>query len=357
MISYEGRNPQTVNFLRTIYFDYPDWTPCRVGLLPATWMKYREDLAALVQAHPRIFSSEETRSHDFDSIANPLYEVGQHTDCWGTVWNNIEVGLDSIPTTAPLEDWSALDSYNPPDPMRDSAFGARDWAAVSRGMQAQRDRGDVATGGGLMHGFMYMRLFYLRGFTNLMMDLATGDPRLSQVITMVEDYNSAVVHKYAELGAEYMSFGDDLGLQTSLPMSPAMWRQYIKPAYTRILRPCREAGLPVYLHTDGHILEIIPDLVEAGVTVLNPQFRANGLEGLMSSARGRVALDLDLDRQLFPFATATQVEDHIHEAYDALHLPEGGLMLIAECGPDVPLHIIDTICTVMEKVGQLPMSR
>jgi len=356
VISYEGRNPRTVNFLKTIYFAYPDWTPCRIGLLPATWMKYRADLAALVQAHPRIFSSDETRSHDFDAIASPLYEAGQHTDCWGTVWNNIQAGLDSAPMTAPLEDWAALDTYHPPDPLREAAFGKRDWAAVARGVQAQKARGDLAVGGGLMHGFMYMRLYYLRGFANLMIDLAIGDPRLAQVIAMVENYNSAVIHKYIELGAEYMSFGDDLGLQTSLPMSPEMWRQYIKPSYGRMFRPCREADIPVYLHTDGHVLEIIPDLVEAGVTVLNPQFRANGLEGLRSLARGRVALDQDLDRQLFPFATAAQIEDHIHEVYDALHLPEGGLMLFAECGPDVPLDIIDTICSVLEEVGQLPES-
>jgi len=354
MLSYEGRNYQTVNFLKTIYFDYPAWTPCRVGLLPATWIKYREDLAALVQAHPKIFASDETRSHDFDAIANPLYEVGQHTDCWGTVWNNIEVGLDSIPIDCPLEDWAAWESYSPPDPMHDDAFGPRNWAAVARELQEAKDQGNLAKGGGLMHGFMYMRLFYLRGFANLMIDLATGEPRLGQVIKMVEEYNLAVIRKYLELGAEYMSFGDDLGLQKSLPMSPEMWRRFIKPSYNRVLRPCREAGVPIYLHTDGHILEIIQDLIDVGVTILNPQFRANGLEGLKSVARGRVALDQDLDRQLFPFATAAQIEDHIHTVHETLQLPEGGLMLLAECGPDVPLETIDTICTVLEEVCQLP---
>jgi uroporphyrinogen decarboxylase len=354
MLSYEGRNPRTTNFLKTIYFDYPDWTPCRVGLLPATWMKYRDDLASLVKSHPRIFPSEETRSHDFDTIANPLYEAGRHTDCWGTVWNNIEAGLDSFPETSPLADWAAWGSYAPPDPMRDAAFGHRDWTVVSRELQAQRSRGDIATGSGLMHGFMYMRLFYLRGFANFMMDLATDDPRLWQIISMVEGYNAAVICKYIDLGAEYMSFGDDLGLQESLPISPDMWRKFIKPSYNRMLCPCRETSIPVYLHTDGHILEIIPDLIEVGVTVLNPQFRANGLEGLKTVARGRVAIDQDLDRQMFPFGSVTQLEDHICEVHEALHLPEGGLMLIAECGPDVPLESIDTICTVLEDVCQLP---
>ena len=136
---------------------------------------------------------------------------------------------------------------------------------------------------------------------------------------MVEAYNTAVIRKYLELGAEYMTFGDDLGMQTSLPMRPQMWREVIKPAYERMFRPCREAAMPIYLHTDGHILEIIPDLIEVGVKVLNPQFRANGLKGLKEVAKGKVTLDQDLDRQLFPFASRSQIQDHIGAVAEALY--------------------------------------
>ncbi len=233
-------------------------------------------------------------------------------------------------------------------------WGPRDWEQAKRSLEGAKRRGELAQGGGLPHGFMYMRLFYLRGFENLMLDLATKEPRLRQLIQMVEDYNAAVVRQYLELGAEYIHFGDDLGMQTALPMSPATWRQYIKPSYDRIFRPCREAGVPIYLHTDGHILEIIPDLIALGVSVLNPQIRANGLEGLVQQAKGRVAIDQDLDRQLFPFATRTQIEDHIGEVFEALYMPEGGLMLFAECEPDVPLENIDVICTTLENVCNLP---
>ncbi len=151
-----------------------------------------------------------------------------------------------------------------------------------------------------------------------------------------------------------MHAGDDLGLQKSLPMSPAAWRKYIKPSYMRIFQPCRDADIPVGLHTDGHILEIIPDLIEAGVRLLNPQIRANGLDGLREVARGKVALDQDLDRQLFPFATPSEIEDHIGEVFEALYMPEGGLMLYAECEPDVPLENIDAICTALERVCNPP---
>jgi len=355
MTSYAGRNAHTVNLLKTIRFDRPDWTGCDVGLLPATWMKYREDLEQLVLAHPRIFRGYRPGSRDFDAVSDPLFEPGRHTDCWGAVWDNVQRGLSSLVVEHPLEDWSAMAGYRPPDPMTDDVFGPRrDWDEVARSMADAKRRGGLARGGGLQHGFMYMRLYYLRGFENLMLDIATGEPRLWQLIEMVEQYNAAVIRRYVELGAEYMSFGDDLGLQRSLPISPAAWREYVKPSYSRMLAPCREAGIPVYLHTDGHVLEIIGDLVETGVRVLNPQIRANGLEGLAREARGKVAINLDLDRQLFPFATPSQLADHVAEAHEALALPEGGLMLYAECEPDVPLANIDAICTAMETVCDPP---
>jgi|YNPNPStandDraft_1061719.scaffolds.fasta_scaffold28041_2 hypothetical protein len=355
-ISYAGRNRQTVNYLKTIYFDYPEWTPCHVSLMPATWMKYREALEEIVLAHPRIFPGYVKGSRDFDRVDFPLYEHGQHVDCWGTVWENIERGLDSMPISYPLEDWAALEHYRWPDPLKDDVFGPRpDWEEVRRAMADAKARGGLAWGGGLQHGFMYMRLFYLRGFENLMTDLATEDPRLWQIIEHVEAYNRAVINKYLELGAEIIGLGDDLGMQASLPMSPAMWRKFIKPSYDRMLQPCRAAEVPVSLHTDGHILEIIPDLIEVGVTVLNPQIRANGLAGLVEMAKGKVALVQDLDRQLFPFATPAEIEEHIGTVFEALYLPQGGLILSAEAEPDVPLENIDAICTILEKICRPPL--
>ncbi len=350
MIDYESRSAETVNFLKTIYFDYPKWVPCRVGLMPATWMKRREKLEDLVLKHPRLFPEYIKGSRDFDYIYNPLYESGTHVDCWGVVWKNISRGLDSIPVSHPLEDWSDFDHYIPPDPLKDDMFGPRDWNKIEQELKEKKKKGGLAVGRELPHGFMFMKLYYLRGFENLMLDMATGEPLLDSLISMVEDYNSAVIEKLLNLGAEYMHFGDDLGMQRSLPISPAMWRQYLKPAYDRMFRPCREAQVPIYFHSDGHILEIIQDLIDVGVTIVNPQSGANGMDNLAKIVKGKAAVDLDLDRQIFPFASPDKIREHIRQAYEKFYMPEGGFMLYAECEPDVPLENIQAICVEFEEI-------
>ena len=355
MTSYDGKNRSSVNYLKAVYCDGPEWTPCGVSLMDATWIKYREGLEEIVLAHPRLFPGHTKGSRDFDQVNDLMAREGRKTDCWGTVWDNVARGLSSHPVEFPLENWDDFESYEAPDSMAVEEFGPReDWAKVRERLDRARRRGDIARGGGLMHGFMYMRLFYLRHFENLMIDMATDDPRLPKLIAMVEGFNAPVIGKWLDAGAEFMHFGDDLGLQDSLPMGPALWRKWVGPSYHRLLAPCRERDVPVYLHTDGHVLEIIPDLVESGVRVLNPQIRANGLDGLREMAKGKVCIDLDLDRQLFPFATPSEIEDHIGEAFETLDTGCGGLMMKAECEPDVPLDNIEAVCSALESVCNPP---
>jgi hypothetical protein len=359
MISYSGKDKYSVNYLKTIYFDYPEYTMASVGFLPATWIKHRGALEELVLAHPRVFPGFVKGSVDFDfkvGMWSPLYELGRHTDCWGVTWNNIHRGLDSQVEVEPLSDWSAFSEWKKhrPDPMKDGYFGPRDWGIIEASIKHIKASGQLPSEWALEHGFFFMRLYYLRGFENLLVDLALGEPRLLELIKIVCDFDTAMVAKHVELGMEKIAMGEDLGMQTSLPISPAMWREFVKPSYRKIMAPARDRGIPIFLHSDGHILEIIPDLIECGVTCLNPQFRANGLAGLVEVARGKVALCQDLDRQMFPFATPGQIQEHVGEVYEALHLEEGGLFLQAECGPDVPLQNIDAICTAMERLCNLP---
>ena len=139
-------------------------------------------------------------------------------------------------------------------------------------------------------------------------------------------------------------------MQHSLPIHPDTWRKYMKPAYKAIYDVVHRAGKLVYMHTDGCIWPVIMDMKEAGVNVINPQIRANGLKNLVNTCKGKICVDLDLDRQLFPFATSDVLEQHIEECVRALYMPEGGLMLTAECAADVPLENIETICSTLERM-------
>jgi uroporphyrinogen decarboxylase len=307
--------------LKALQFDAPEFIPVGVSILPAAWMKYRDELEMIVQQHPSLFGRTE-EDRDYDAVGG-TYVAGEHVDAWGCVWSNVHHGNESIVTGHPVPTREAVHTLEAP-----------------------------AEDIGFPHGFMYLRLGDLRGFEELMVDFAEGPPELRQLVDTVRHYNLRQGRLRLEtMGPEpqIVYFGDDLGMQDALPMSPDTWRQYLKPCFAQIYAPFKAAGHHVYMHTDGHILEIIPDLMDCGVDVINPQIGANGLDGLVDACKGKVCVDLDLDRQLFPFYTPAEIDAHVHEAVDRLGSKEGGLWLKAEINDDIPLENVEAICAAVEK--------
>jgi uroporphyrinogen decarboxylase len=346
------RNSRTRNYLRAAHFEGPEWIPCTVSVMPGTWRRYREALEEVLEACPRLFPDFRPGQVDFEQCGDRRYRAGSFTDSWGCVWRNLEDGLSGLVTEHPLPDWAALEGWSPPDPVTqgETPEEVPDWDGLARDYRAARDSGGLARAH-LPHGHMYMRLYYLRGFENLMLDFAERAPQLDALIEAVTDYNLRLISRHLECGAEMVCFGDDLGMQAGLPISPVQWRRYLLPPYRRMFALCRDGGADVYLHSDGRMVEIIPDLVDAGLTILNPQVRANGLADLARTAAGRVCVNLDLDRQLFPFSGPQAARAHVYDAVQALGSPSGGLMLHAEFEPDVPLATIGAVCRALEEAG------
>jgi len=266
-----------------------------------------------------------------------------HTDDWGCVWHFPGGFLDGQVTGHPLEDLSVLSRYTPPDPADHT-----NWEKEAESIRHIKEEGCIARGS-LEHGFFYLRLTYLRGFNNFMMDVAEESSELFELIDIVGSYWYEVVNRWIGLGVDIIIAGDDLGHQDALPMSPASWRKIIKPTFSKIFSLCRESGVEVYLHTDGYINDIVPDLIETGVTVLNPQDLVNGLDNLKRLAKGKICIDLDIDRQdITPFGTPDEIDAHIGNCVKTLGSPDGGLTLIFGAYPGTPLVNIGQVVRSME---------
>jgi uroporphyrinogen decarboxylase len=77
-----------------------------------------------------------------------------------------------------------------------------------------------------------------------------------------------------------IQFGDDLGTQQSMLISKNTYREMIKPYHQKLYSYIQNnySNVKVFLHSCGAISELIPDLIEAGVQILNPvQISASGM--------------------------------------------------------------------------------
>lgn len=304
--------------LKAIRYDYPSKIPVSCGALPAAWLKYGDELARIAKDYPDIMPSVPDLDHfQFQDS----YHYGSFVDEWGCVWSNVDEGMESIVTGHPL-------------PNREDILKLE--------IPKNRD-------GRLPHGFMYLRLLDLRGFEEAMIDFAEECDELQILIDKVLEYNCYQIEAVLPSAGEILFFGDDLGMQKGLAIGAAKWRKYLKPCYKKMYDMVHQAGKTVYMHTDGMIYEIMPDLQECGVDMINPQYRANGIDNLVRVCKGKIPICLDLDRQLFPFATPSQLDDHVRECVEAMYLPQGGLALNCELNYEVPLENIVALLEALRK--------
>jgi len=339
------------NYLRTASMTNPARIPCRVHISDASWDQHREAMEQVAARHPTIFPEFRPgrRSYDLWEFAPEARAGERFTDSWGCVWTSRINGIVGQVVEHPLADWAALEAYCPPDPMKWADREPVHWQSERRQNAVTRAEGRL-TSGYIAHGFLLMRLWYLRGFENLMLDIAEGEPRLGPLIGLVNAYNRAFVEQWLKMGVDVMSFGEDLGSQTASIISPTAFGRWIAPAYKDLMQPCRRAGCHVYLHSDGYIMELMDILLDCGVTIINPQDLCNGIDDLGRHVKGRICIDLDIDRQkIVPFGTQREIHDLIEEEVRKLGSPHGGLMLKAGIYPPTPPENVDALCQAMEE--------
>jgi uroporphyrinogen decarboxylase len=159
------------------------------------------------------------------------------------------------------------------------------------------------------------------------------------------------------MGVDCIAFGDDWGAQHALLIHPDMWRKFFKPRYAKMMAPARENGLQVWFHSDGWILEIIEDLIEIGVTLLNPQHDIMGTKRVGEIVQGRCCIRTDISRQtVIPFGTPDEVRAAVKEALEAFSTDQGGCMLHGEIGQEVPFENIEALYSAFYEYGKYPMT-
>ncbi|MHB0997705.1 MAG: uroporphyrinogen decarboxylase family protein [Armatimonadota bacterium] len=339
------------NYIRNVRFQGPEWIPVNVHISDASWDQYRNEMEEVALRYPMFFPHVKPGWRDFDNYDfGPANTKGvPFTDAWGCTWVSSVNGLEGTVHESPLTDWDKLDTYKVPDPNLTADRGPIDWNAIRGWIESLRASGQL-TQGSVAHGFLFLRLQYLRGFDNFMIDVATDEPNLQRLIDMVVEHNLTIVRNYLDIGVDVMVFGDDLGTQTSTILSPNDFRKWIKPAYEKIMAPCKEAGTIVFLHSDGRTLDILEDQIAAGVDIVNPQDLANGIDNIAKYIKGKAAICLDIDRQtIVPFGTRKDIHDLIEEEVRKLGSPQGGLEFIAGIYPPTPPENVDALCEALLK--------
>lgn len=221
------------NWIRAATFRSPQWIPCSMKFSPLNMRQCGPDIEKLMREHPRIFPEYDPVTFENFSDLPPVYRKGQLVrDNWGCIWDNAIEGLEGQVVGHPLSDWSALAGWQPPDPIRMGERGPRDWGLLRAAVENRRKRGHLTEGDAER---LFDRLYFLRGFENLMMDFAEDRTELDTLIAMLSSYEHKVVDEWIRIGVDVISFHTDIGTQQGLMISPAAFRRHLRPLFEPLL--------------------------------------------------------------------------------------------------------------------------
>lgn len=222
------------------------------------------DLKEFYVGAPASWKPRDYRPYVFDVEDYVEEKNTRREDEWGIVWGFGEtLSAGGIPVRFPLRSIEDIKGYQLPEPRGPGRFD-RILSAIGE------------YGGKYCYvtwiGLLFERLHFLLGFEETLVELATNEKVVENALDRIVEFDLALVDGLAEAAdgkVHAFASTDDWGGQKNLFIQPALWRKVFKPRYARIAEQVHRRGLDFWLHSDGKIEEIIPDLIEIGVDVFN----------------------------------------------------------------------------------------
>ena len=190
---------------------------------------------------------------------------GRAADEWGCVWERTAVQNTGQVVGHPLRDRDDFDAYRWPDPDEPARY--RDFEEQLAGAD---DRFVMFCFG---HG-IFERLHMLGGLSEVLVDLYRRPQRIHALVERILDHHLRVFRRCVRIADGRMhgaAMADDWGLQDRGFINVEMFRTFFKPRYQRWFDEIKAAGLHPWMHSCGHVNELIEELIDCGLEVINLQ--------------------------------------------------------------------------------------
>jgi uroporphyrinogen decarboxylase len=129
---------------------------------------------------------------------------------------------------------------------------------------------------------VFSRVMDLFGMEAGLINLASRPDLIDAAVGHIGDYLVEHNRRMARAGRglfDIHAHGDDFAGQLDMLLSPEMWRRYFLPVWRRLFEISHENGMKAQLHTCGAVRPVIPDLIDAGLDILEVvQITASGMD-------------------------------------------------------------------------------
>lgn len=250
-----------------------------------------------------------------------------------------------------------IDDYTWPDPTDPARFiGLKEKAQYI----IEQTGSAVVASNCLANGFLQMGA-QLYGFSRWLMMLASEPQEVEKFLDQLLEFKTKYWETYLThvKDVDIVCEADDLGTQRGTWISKKMFRKYIKPRQEKLFKAIKKkADVKIFLHSCGSCYDFIPDLIEAGVDILNPiQVSAAHMD--TKELKKEFGSDLvfwggGVDTQrVLPFGTPQEVKEEVKRRIEDM-APGGGFVFAAvhNIQADVPPPNIVAMFEALDLYGK-----
>ncbi len=244
-------------------------------------------------------------------------------DEWGCVWTtlNMEQGDQGQVTEHPLSDWSAFEHYTFPDPLAPGRFDG-----VEEKIERLHDQEKFVVcfiGKGPMH-----LLDDLRGFEAYLMDMMSQPDHIEAMLDGIFNFLYGAAAQFADLGADAVMMLDDQAMQSGPYFSMDLWREHLKPRYTKLCKIVHDKNCKIIMHACGDLSQHLTELLDVGIDVVDNKQPALWMQSdTVDQIRGKLAFSTCLDIQsVMPGITPQDIDPQVDKLVRRLATPDGGFI-------------------------------
>jgi uroporphyrinogen decarboxylase len=299
---------------------------------------------------------------DWELVLKHSERYTTFVDEWGVEWAMPkENGLYYDMINHPMANFSRvsdLSNYKVPDPSNPGRF-----AGLRQYVEKVISNTQAAIIMMPPYGGMFESGFWLRGYKQFLLDLGSN-PKIAEAILDMTlqfrlSYWAKALEEVGDLVDVVVEY-DDLGSNTSLLISPQMYRKYLKPRHKELFGFIKtHSHASMFLHSCGAIYPLIPDFIEAGVNILNPiQVSATNM-GDGKKLKQEFGKDLTFwgggvnTQSILPRGSLKEIKEEVRRRIGEL-APGGGYVFAAvhNIQPDVPPENINSMLEAWKEYGK-----
>lgn len=308
---------------KTLDFNEPERLPRHLWYLPWIEANHLQVLEKLKKKYPDDIVTAPSEAVKQPKTTGSQYEIGTYIDEWGCVFKNVQKGVVGEVKEPIVKEWKDIGKVKLPHELLEVDKDAvNDFCRKS-------DRFVMSC----CCPRPFERLQFIRGTENVMMDMAYNSSELDELLGIIHEFYLKKFEIWAKTDVDGLYFMDDWGSQRALLVSPDMWRKKFKPLYKDYIEIAKHYKKKSFMHSDGYILDILPDLIEIGLDAINSQIFCMDIENLGKKYRGSITFWGEIDRQnLLPNATTDEIDTAVERVYNNLY-SNGGIIAQFEFTP------------------------